>query len=176
MEYNWISLPSNLQYQLVSKKGWIVCICARRQTPQSNIGNPYNICMSVSFINRDPSQGIHLLCPHNIRYPLPLHIIPPINHDSVFSLMRSEPSGPPPLRAYGYDHVMASCQYGHVHEWILLLCEDYVRNIHQNPPEIAFIVCCYHEHYVLLLMIVDSSELKFLNQHIGRPSCADHWM
>ena len=134
MGYNWISLPSNLQYQLVGKKGWIVWIYARRQTPQSNIGNPLDGWRSVGFINIDPSRGIHLIRPRNVRYPLPANITPLINHDPAFFLMRSQPSGPPPVCANGDDHMMSSRQYGHVHKRILLLREYYVKTIRQNPP------------------------------------------
>ena len=134
MGYNWISLPSNLQDELVSNKGWIVCISARRQTPQSNIGNPSDKWRIVGFINRDPSWGIHLLWPHKVIDSSHTHIIPLINHDPTFSLMRSCPSGPPPVRADGDDHVMVSRQYVHVQKRILLLQEDYSRTIRQNPP------------------------------------------
>ena len=60
--------------------------------------------------------------------------------------MRSQPSGPPPVRADGDNHVMESCQYDHVRERILLLREDYVRNFCQNPPEIAFRAFLHHGH------------------------------
>ena len=82
-----------------------------------------------------------------------MHIIPLINHHRAFSLMRAQPSGPPPERADGDDHVITYHKYSHVHERILLLCEDNVRTS-QNPFELVFRIRCHHERYVLLLLVV----------------------
>ena len=68
--------------------------------------------------------------------------------------MCSQPSGPPPVRANGNDYVMASRQYVHVHERILLLREDHIGNIRQNPPKIVFRVCHHHGSYILILLLV----------------------
>ena len=68
--------------------------------------------------------------------------------------MHSQPSGPPLVREDGDDNVMTSFQYGHVHERILLLREDYARNICHTPLDIPFRVYHHRENYIILLLII----------------------
>ena len=121
--------------------------------PQSNIGNPLYGWRIVGFIDRYLRQGIHLLRPWKIRDTFPSHIISLINHDPAFYLMRSQPSGTPPIRDNGDDHEMVYRKYFHVQTHTLHLREYYIRTIHQNPPNIVLRVLCHNEHYFLPLLL-----------------------
>ena len=134
----------------------MVCIYKHRQTPQPNIGNPLGGRRSVGSINKYPSQGINPIWPRNIRNSFPAYITPLINHNHNFSLMRSQPSGPPPVRDDVDYHVMAMSTN----------ISSFSVKIIRPPPKIAYRVYCQHKYYFLLLLIVVIFLVELLTNEI----------